>query len=305
MVSLLLRALEFIYYCKLVRSVDKLSALPREQVEPEALRLYRQIMALKVELDACRRQLAEQRGKTKPRVPLYVRAAQVFAYLLTRGDSEFQRKYLTDTVATIERWASVFKSGNPKRSGSRRGRKPTDKAIVELILLMKSENPLWGQDRIADELRKLGIKVSAPTVKKILEEHGFSTDPSGAQQPFNILHAAFKDALWAMDYFCLRTVKGQWIQVLLVIDIYTRELLLLKAHEGLDVDSVWTAVQFNHLLFESQRKPFGIVHDHGKHFDGQFERNLSIEDIERRRSAPGCPWTNRLHRIKGYGISMG
>jgi len=49
-----------------------------------------------------------------------------------------------------------------------RGRKPLDSKLRALIIEMKSLNPRWGSQRISDELKKIGLLVSKPTVLKVL-----------------------------------------------------------------------------------------------------------------------------------------
>jgi hypothetical protein len=50
--KLLLRTLEFAFYHLLICFVDRLSRLPRDSCPPAAMRLYRENLALKVQLDA-------------------------------------------------------------------------------------------------------------------------------------------------------------------------------------------------------------------------------------------------------------
>jgi putative transposase len=55
------------------------------------------------------------------------------------------------------------------RLKSRPGRPPIPKQLQALIRRMGSENPSWGEERIANELLlKLGIHVSPRTVRKYL-----------------------------------------------------------------------------------------------------------------------------------------
>ena len=93
MLSLLARSLEFGFYHCLLTAVDKVSRLPRNSTIPEAARLYRENIALKAQLDVLelrlkRDETSADRSIRKPRRkrPLKERAAQVFAYMLTRGD---------------------------------------------------------------------------------------------------------------------------------------------------------------------------------------------------------------------------
>jgi hypothetical protein len=65
----------------LLSTVDRVSRLPRNTTVPEAMRLYRENITLKTQLDALEAELAQ---RTAP-VPMVTRAAQAFAYFLTRA----------------------------------------------------------------------------------------------------------------------------------------------------------------------------------------------------------------------------
>jgi putative transposase len=52
------------------------------------------------------------------------------------------------------------------------GRPPIDSEVVALILRMARESPRWGCVWICGELRKLGIRVGATTIRALLRRHG-------------------------------------------------------------------------------------------------------------------------------------
>jgi hypothetical protein len=74
----------FSFYHYLLTVVDHIRRLPRNRTMPEAERLYRENIALKAQLEAYEADL--RRTAPRPtRLSLRMRAAQVFAYLFTRG----------------------------------------------------------------------------------------------------------------------------------------------------------------------------------------------------------------------------
>src|SRR5438309_10976043 len=79
-----------------------------------------------------------------------------------------RRHGLVVTPQTLLRWHRELvrrKWAQPQRSP---GRPPVDRRIQELVLRFARENPRWGYPRIAGELRKLGLRVSPSTIRRIL-----------------------------------------------------------------------------------------------------------------------------------------
>jgi hypothetical protein len=87
-------------------------------------------------LEALERHLVRFETRRK-RVSLTVRAAQVFAYLLTRGDEPFQRYFLSAPRTTIMRWTTRFQS--LRRRTLSGGRPLLDDTIVDLIVTLKRQ----------------------------------------------------------------------------------------------------------------------------------------------------------------------
>jgi len=92
-----------------------------------------------------------------------------------------------------------------------KGRPPLPKNLQELIRKMARENPIWGEEHIANELLlKLGIRVSPRTVRKYLES-GRPRGSSGHRwRTFVRNHAR---AIVACDFFVSVTATFRIVYV--------------------------------------------------------------------------------------------
>jgi hypothetical protein len=86
MPALVLRTTEFVFYHVLLSLVEPASRLPRDTTIPEAMRLYRENVALKAPLDALERHLVMlQKGRRKgPRATLRPRVTRVFTGMVVK-----------------------------------------------------------------------------------------------------------------------------------------------------------------------------------------------------------------------------
>jgi hypothetical protein len=111
--ALLFRTAEFLFYHLLLSMVDRISRLPRNTMMPEAMRLYRENIALKAQLDAFSVHLSRLESPAV-RVPIRTRAAQVFAYCLTRGNEPLLS---VGVVADNQTMGDAFSPSSSARRG--------------------------------------------------------------------------------------------------------------------------------------------------------------------------------------------
>ena len=83
------------------------------------------------------------------------------------------------TPDTLLRWHRELAKRKWRRWRAQRGpgRPPMTGELVELVIRLGRENRSWGCVRIQGELRKLGIRVSASSIRRVLRRHGLGPGP--------------------------------------------------------------------------------------------------------------------------------
>jgi len=77
--------------------------------------------------------------------------------------------------------------------------------VRELVLRLARENASWGYLRIVGELRKLGIAVSATSVRNILAAAGLPPAPQRDRQLWRSFLRAHGESILACDFFTVDT----------------------------------------------------------------------------------------------------
>jgi hypothetical protein len=102
------------------------------------------------------------------------------------------------------------------------GRPPLDAKTTDLIILLASENPRWGCVRIQGELRKLGIRVGASTIRRILRRSGLGPAPRRTGPTWSEFLRAQGGGVLACDFFTVETVFLKTLYVLFFIELSSR-----------------------------------------------------------------------------------
>src|SRR6266516_869164 len=106
------------------------------------------------------------------------------------------------------------------------GRPPLPPGTVELIVRLARENPRWGYQRLQGELRKLGIAVSATSIREVLRRHHLPPAPRRASTTWRAFLRAQAAGILATDFFTVETVLLMTLYVLFVIEVDTRQVRL-------------------------------------------------------------------------------
>jgi putative transposase len=130
----------------------------------------------------------------------------------------------------------------------RPGRPPISRDVRELILRLARENSSWGYPRIAGELRKLGIVVSASSVRNILTRAGLPPAPRRDAQSWRSFLRSHRESILACDFFTVDTVWLRRLYVLVFISIGSRRIEYFAITSK--PDTAWMLQQARNLIMD-------------------------------------------------------
>ena len=154
------------------------------------------------------------------------------------------------TPATLLRWHRELVARHWTYPPTGRARPGLPEATVELVVRLARENPRWGYLRIVGEARKLGVAVSATSVRTILRRHGLGPAPQRSRKGpswVQFLRAQAAGTL-ACDFFTVDTVALTRLYVLFFVEVQTRRVHLagITAHPT----GAWVTQQARNLLMD-------------------------------------------------------
>jgi transposase InsO family protein len=154
---------------------------------------------------------------------------------------------------------------------------------------MATENPLWGEERIANELLlKLAIRVSPRTVRKSVPKR-LPGRPRGDQRWATFLRNHAK-AIVACDFFVTVTATFPLFYVLVLIEHGSRRLLHFNVTEHPSAD--WTLQQLREALGCGDFRY--LIHDRDSIFAGSLDESITNLGLTVLKSPPHSPKANAI-----------
>lgn len=229
-----------------------------------------------------------RRANPKPRLNWADRA--LFAVLI-RLLPKHLRTHRLVTPGTVLRWhrrlvAAIRRQPRPP------GRPPIPAELVELILRLARDNPPWGYIRIQGELRRLGHRVAAATIRKVLRDNGIPPAPKRDDGWRAFLRAQAATIL-ATDFFQIETITLKRLHVSFVLELGSRRLHILGVTEH--PTAAWaTQLARTFLADIGERADWFryLIRDRDAIFTDTFDAVFAAENIEIKKSAPQTPKMN-------------
>jgi transposase len=236
-----------------------------------------EILVLRHELAIARRQLGRPRPSAADRVLLAA---------LSRALPRSAWSAFAVSPKTLLRWHRRLLARHWTYDRRGPGRPPLDAELQVLIVRLAHENPRWGYRRIVGELRKLGLQVSATSVRSVLKRRGIPP------APWRTFLRAQAEGVIACDFVTVESVWLRRFYVLFFIELHTRRVHLAGATEN--PSGTWTTQQARNLMIDGcgrERPVRFLIHDRDAKFSAAFGEVFRTEGIHVIRTPVRAPPT--------------
>src|ERR687891_190188 len=159
----------------------------------------RGVLEREVELLVLRHQLKVLTRGRRP--PPFRRRDRMLLAAASRILPRARWKAFAVSPRTLLRWHQQLVRRKWTYRGRGPGRPPLFPETVDLILRLARENPRWGYLRIRGELLKLGIRVSATTIRSVLRRNGLGPAPRRDGPSWSQFLRSQAHAILALDFF--------------------------------------------------------------------------------------------------------
>lgn len=161
-----------------------------------------------------------------------------------------------NTIAIVVR--SIIRRKWTFERSAQPGRPAIDAELENWIVRIARENLRLGYDKLVGELRKVGLIVSATTLRTVLERHGIPPAPERARSrsSWRIFLNHYKHPFLACDCFTVETLGLTTLYVLFFIEHATRRVYVAgctaQPHEA------WVVQQARQMTWTLEERELAI-----------------------------------------------
>lgn len=178
-----------------------------------------------------------------------------------------------------------------RRAGA--GRPELDEELRRLIMEMATDNPRWGCVRIRGELLKLGHRVSASAIRRLLRRRGIGPAPQRSRLSWTAFLRSQASAIVVTDFFTVDTIFLKRLYVLVHMELASRRVIHFAVTEH--PDSCWVAQQARNLFWDLESigiQARFLMRDNDAKFAGPADAVLSAEGIRVIKTPIAAPMAN-------------
>ena len=231
------------------------------------------------------------RANPRPRLDWADRA--IFAALIQRLPGRLRAHRLI-TPGTVLRWHRRLVA-QKWTCPNRTGRPPVSAAVATLIEQFATENRSWGYQRIQGELLKLGYRVGASTIRRVLKALKISPAPKRqTDATWRQFLRTQASTMLATDFFHVDcAVTLQRLYCLFVMEVGSRYVHILGITAN--PDGLWAVQQIRNLLMDLGDRAADfrfLIRDRAGQFTASFDAVLADAGIQAVKIPPRSPRAN-------------
>jgi len=184
------------------------------------------------------------------------------------------------TPGTLLRWHRELVKRTWTHKTRPVGRPPLDPKLAALIVRMAGDNPRWGYLRIKGECQKMGLRVSATTVKKVLLGAGLDPAPRRDGPSWSEFLRSQAEGILACDFFTVETAFLKTLYVLFFIEVGSRRLHITTATPHPSGRFVTQQARNLSFKLDERSEPVRfLIHDRDAKFSRSFDDVFASEGI--------------------------